>query len=296
MTDAPDRDPLGLKHLAHLSEPIKVAIEKFSNGLGAIYRPTHIRRMAQAASDAAITRAKQDIELMALYSRARDRVQSERVRDQRNMEAIATVALNNIPQHATPMGINTDWIAHFFDRCRIISDHEMQVIWGRLLAQEATQPGCCSKRTVDVLGSMERHDTEMFATVCRFAWNIGYHVPIVLDLMEAPYASNGLTYELIAELEDLGLVSFTATEFTETLDDDPVAVLSVRYGDEVFVIKHSADTPTRGLPIGHVLFTRAGRDLLPLVPPNPVPGFVDYVLSNWRSNHIHVQPRGTPEC
>ena len=30
-----------------------------------------------------------------------------------------------------------DWIANFFDKCRIVSDSEMQSLWARVLAGEA---------------------------------------------------------------------------------------------------------------------------------------------------------------
>jgi Protein of unknown function (DUF2806) len=50
--------------------------------------------------------------------------------------------------------VNDDWITNFFDKCRIVSDEEMQQIWAKVLAVEANKPGTYSKRTVNFLSSV----------------------------------------------------------------------------------------------------------------------------------------------
>jgi hypothetical protein len=47
--------------------------------------------------------------------------------------------------------LDEDWIAHFFDKCENVSNKEMQTLWSRLLAVEATTSGTYSKRTIDLV-------------------------------------------------------------------------------------------------------------------------------------------------
>ena len=51
---------------------------------------------------------------------------------QRNIESITAKALPQVEESATPQNIENDWIANFFDKSRLISDDEMQVLWSRL--------------------------------------------------------------------------------------------------------------------------------------------------------------------
>ncbi|MGO9633300.1 MAG: DUF2806 domain-containing protein, partial [Steroidobacteraceae bacterium] len=50
----------------------------------------------------------------------------EEAKKQYNIEAITEKALPLLGEGASPQNIEDDWIAHFFDRCRLISDEEMQ--------------------------------------------------------------------------------------------------------------------------------------------------------------------------
>jgi hypothetical protein len=49
--------------------------------------------------------------------------------------------LPELTEAATPEKLEDDWITNFFDKCRLISDEEMQTLWSKVLAGEANAPG-----------------------------------------------------------------------------------------------------------------------------------------------------------
>ena len=68
----------------------------------------------------------------------------EEAKQQGNMEAI-TKALPLVTDGAKLQEIEDDWITHFFERARLISDNEMQKLWAAILAGQANAPEPCPK-------------------------------------------------------------------------------------------------------------------------------------------------------
>ncbi len=132
------------------------------------------------------------LEITSLQDRAISRFLIEEAKKQFNSEAITSKALPLLEEEASPQNIEDDWIAHFFDRCRLISDEEMQTLWSKVLAGEANSPGRYSKRTVNLLASLDKADAELFSKLCSFAWQIGDLVPLIYDHKHEMYVDNGI--------------------------------------------------------------------------------------------------------
>jgi hypothetical protein len=86
----------------------------------------------------------------------------EEAQKQRNIEAITQQALPLLNEESDPRNVDNDWIANFFDKSRIVSDNEMQILWARILAGEANAPGQYSKRSVNLLSSFDKRDAQLF--------------------------------------------------------------------------------------------------------------------------------------
>jgi len=133
-----------------LTKPATVLIEKISEAIGGIFRPHQIRRIAEAEAEASRIKTVSEIEITDLQRRAIQRFFSEEAKKQQNIESITAMALPQLAEHASPENIEDDWITNFFDKCRLISDLDMQTLWSRLLSGEANSPGRFSKRTINV--------------------------------------------------------------------------------------------------------------------------------------------------
>ena len=66
---------------------------------------------------------------------------NEQILYQTNMEAIIEKASSHISNDASPENMGNDWLLNFFDKCRTVSEDEMQELWARVLAGEAERPG-----------------------------------------------------------------------------------------------------------------------------------------------------------
>jgi hypothetical protein len=189
-----------------LTKPAEILIEKISDAIGGYCKPYQIRRIAKAEADAAIIEAQAQIKITQLQHRALTRFVSEEAKKQDNIEKITSKAIPQLNPSSSPQDMENDWISNFFDKCRIISDNDMQTLWARVLAGEANSPGTYSKRTVNLLGSLDKVEAELFTILCCFAISIDENVsPLILNHRDPIYASNNINFTVLNHLDDMGL-------------------------------------------------------------------------------------------
>ena len=276
-----------LINLGDLAKPATVLIEKISDAIGGIFKPFQIRRVAQAEAEAdkikAIAQVEAQIEIADLTRRALGRFLIEETKKQNNMESITSKALPQLGNNAKPQEINDDWITNFFDKCRLVSDEEMQALWAKVLAGEANSPGKYSKRTVNFLGLLDKCDATLFEKLLGFAWFIGNAVPIVYDTDLSIYKEHGITFTSLKHLDDIGLLSYEPITGYRKVGFSKKTMLFY-YGTTI-LIEFSNDTNNE-LDIGKVLLSRIGQELAALCGSKPVNGFFDYVIDRWIKNGL----------
>jgi hypothetical protein len=266
-----------LINLGELSKPATVLVEKISEAIGGFFEPYQIRRVARAEADADRIRASAAIEVSDLQRRALQRWIAEEAKRQDNIEAITAKALPNLVDTAEPERIEDDWITNFFDKSRLISDHEMQALWAQLLSGEANHPGTYSKRTVNYLASLDAGDAHLFTSLLGFALNFGFLQPVVLSVGHPLYAESGLNYSTLTHLDNIGLIRFDSMADILTSTQEKPAIVSYFDQKIELQIPHAAHQ----LPIGKVVLSKVGSELASVCNPKPVVGFLDYVLAEW---------------
>jgi Protein of unknown function (DUF2806) len=267
-----------LMNLGDLTKPATVLIEKISDALGGVFKPRQIVRVAKADAAADVIRAEAQIQITDLQRRATYRWFEEEGKRQANIEEITKKALPLLEEKSSPQNVESDWITNFFDKCRIISDEDMQQLWSRILAGEANQPGTFSKRTVNVLGDLDKADAELFTRLCGFCWVVGNLVPLVFDVQQDIYNRNGVNFGALSHLESLGLVQFNMLSGFRRLKL-PKKVVIAYYGRTLeLTLPKDAENE---LVLGTVLLTQAGHQLAPICGSSPVEGFFDFVYDRW---------------
>ena len=270
-----------------LTKPATVLVKKISNAVGTLWEPSQIRRVAQAKADAALTLAKNEIEIDEVQRRAARRFVEEETRDQVNMESIGGKAIPNLNPDAPTEHVEDDWIVNFFDKCRIVSDNDMQNLWSRVLAGEANSPGSFSRKTVNLMADLDRSSAQLFVSLCRFGWRIGGSIkPLVFDLQEPMYQQHGINLFSMGQLDSIGLIQIGSLGFELT---NQYKESVVTYHDRPVHLVFSKDTGNR-LKIGEVLFTPSGQQLSQIVECTPIDGFFDFVYDRWASESL-VPPR-----
>ena len=278
-------DGNSLINFGDLTKPATVLIEKISDAIGGIFRPYQIERVATAEGEAAKIRALADIEISDIQQRAIVRLVQEEGKKQENIERITAQSIKELTQDAKPEKIDNDWIVHFFDKCRLVSDDEMQSLWAKLLAGEANNPGAISKRCVELVSILDKSDAHLFTNLCSFGWMEGQIWPMIYDEKDEIYTERGITFGTLKHLDDIGLITCSNVSNFKRLKI-PKDIYIQYYGTQVRVeFRNERDNE---LSVGKVLLSKVGEELAPISGSHPVPGFLEYVIENWTKQGITV--------
>jgi Protein of unknown function (DUF2806) len=247
---------IDMSKLEGLSDSVKIFTKRMSDEVGAFTKPYHVKRLARAKADAAIIKAENESTLTEIQERGLRRMAMEEGRRQENIENIAMKAIEHIKEDARPEVVNGDWISNFFDKCRLVSDQDMQILWAKLLAAETNAPQSISKRTVATLATLDKNDAQMFTKFCSCVWVFGSLTPVVFDEQAEHFLSLGLNFNSLLHLESIGLINFNMTGFRR-LRQPKYIVLSY-YGRAL-----SLELPdgTGEIPFGKVLLSETGTQL-----------------------------------
>ena len=268
-----------LANVGDLAKPFDTLVKKIAKGVGTLYEPRRIKKVAKAEAEAKKIKATFDIEITDLHLRAEQRRIEEEAKHQKNMEDITAKAAPHLNEDANPDAMDDDWVANLFDKCRIVSDEEMQSLWARVLAEEANAPGTLGKRTVNLLSDFDKSDAELFTELCGFGWMIGNVVPLVFDVQADIYNKHGITFNTLSHLETIGLIQFEGlTSFSKLrLPKSP----PIYYYGKWLQLEMPKDTDNE-LKTGKVLLTKIGQELAPICGSQPVEGFYEYVKEQWK--------------
>ena len=272
-----------LINFGDLSKPVTVLIEKVCDAVGIIYEPTRIKRKAKAEAAAAKVATLNQIELTELERRAMERLVHQEARKQANIEKITASAAASLTEEAKVNDLEADWVAHFFKRCDTVSDEEMQSLWSRLLAGEATTPGTFSKRTVDFIGSIDKKDAVLFTAFCQFVWTIGEPVPLIFQIEDPVFSAQGITFESLKHLDAIGLISLETVSGYAKKGFEKYA--HAFYYGRPTTIEFSADEMNQ-LAIGHALLTSTGKELLSICGSARNEDFYEAIVRKWSADGL----------
>jgi hypothetical protein len=167
----------------------------------------------------------------------------------------------------------------------------MQGLWSRVLAGEANELGAFAKRTVNLLGDLDKDDAILFTKLCGFGWMIGNVVPLIFDVQAQIYNDVGINFSSLSHLESLGLVQFNHLSGFRRLRLQKTPTVFY-YGQPVeLTLPKDSDNE---LELGHVLLTRAGQQLAPVCGSKGVDGFFEYVKERWATQSLIPKPETEP--
>ncbi|VAV83719.1 hypothetical protein MNBD_DELTA01-595 [hydrothermal vent metagenome] len=269
---------ISIVNLGKLSKPADTLIKKVSSAVGGVFEPWQIKRVAKANAEADLIKANSEIEITDLQRRAMHRFVEEEASRQQNMEDITEKAIPKLDADSNPSEMEDDWVTNFFDKSRIVSDEEMQKLWSSVLAGEANAPGTYSKRTVNLLGDLDKKDAELFQTLCRFGFNTGKFSPFIFSVEDQIYNNLGLNFNTLSHLDSIGLIKFEhIAGFVRT---SLPKTFTLSYFNRPLTLTMKGDTDNK-LPTGKVLLTKVGEELATVCPVSRVDGFEDYVREKW---------------
>ncbi len=271
-------------NLGGLAKPATILIEKISSAIGGIAKPWQIIRVANAESKASIIKAESDIKIHELQKRAMTRFLNEETIKQKNIEDITKKALPELKEDSKPQDLENDWIANFFNECRLISDPDMQTIWARILAGEANLPNSYSKRAIKNLSILDKKDVELFTNLNKFKWVIGDNItPLIYNYKDDIYKKYNIDFDSLNHLSHIGLIQFEVTnvyggEFT--FISPSVDITCNFFGNKHYIKLKKSDEYQ--VIVGAVIFTQVGIELSKICDFEPLPDIEKFILNHWK--------------
>lgn len=250
-----------LVEFGKLAKPATVLIKKISDATGVLYEPTRIKRKAKAEADASKTKALIDLEIEDIQKRALNRLITEEIKKQENIENITEKSFSSLDENATPENIEDDWLTNFFDKCKLISDKDMQTMWSKILAGESNNPGTFSKRTIELMSSLDKSDALLFNNFCKLCCTFGKLQPLIYNYKDSIYKKYNIDFSTLTYLDELGLITFdNGGGFNLTYNISDIKDIKITYYDKILYV-HFKNEGLNSINTGLVNFTKIGHDL-----------------------------------
>ena len=99
----------------------------------------------------------------------------------KNQQKIAEIAIKNSKEgtdFSKKSGVSEEWLDRFMDSARFVSSEEMQLVWGKILANELNVPGSTPPNMIRVLSEITPELARAFRCICSM---IVYFLPLKED-------------------------------------------------------------------------------------------------------------------
>ena len=243
-----------------LSNIVCKIIDKIGDATGFYFNRETPDKIAQKLF---ITEIEERIDIPALEKAALIANSKKIIKEYSNQINIVQTAIEHINEKANPDMVDEDWLSLFMDKARLVSKEDVQLVWGKLLADEFNCPNSVPKKLLLILEQMDRADAEDFVKICSFVVGIGEndpeYIPLILESEFKDYYNvKGLTLDSLNELESLGLIKrkLMLWDNAHAVNNDK-GIMNCSYYDEIINIPKEI----KMIGVGNTLFTKAGLAL-----------------------------------
>ncbi|MPN08163.1 hypothetical protein SDC9_155443 [bioreactor metagenome] len=212
------------------------------------------------------------------------------VKEYTNQDKIVEIALEQFGGKEHPENIDDDWLSHFMDGARHVSDDEMRLVWGRVLAGECENPGSMPKQLIHTLSFIPIEVAKSFVKLCNcavFFHNNGDETPAKYPIIawqnnKRFFTKNGISFYLLSEMDSYGLIKFDSGN-GYCLQD--VASTKIVYFDSIL---HINEIPENTLNIGNVMLTKVGKSLLDITTQEKCEGYFETCKAFWQQEECEI--------
>ena len=263
------------------AEPLSKLIDVVSRGIGILYEPTKIRKLAKAkafemSTIAQAIRDNPDLpmfydrdgvkidssDVKALAERASSRLLLQEMRKQQNIEAIVDKAYVELQKETEVSSepVDDDWIVRFFNSVEDVSNEKLQEIWARILAGEIKKPRSSSMRTLDLLKNMSVEEATVFekVSVCVLDSGVEKYIPDEREL----WKEYGIDFRDLFLLCDAGLLNLSELSMNFEFNSTRHKIFN---NEVVCILAPIPDTSPKPKKIAVRCLTGAGAELLEAV-------------------------------
>ena len=222
----------------------------------------------------------------------------------KNQTAIAKIALESAKEgtdFSDKSKVDNEWLERFLDSAKFVSDEQIQLLWGNILAKEFETPNSTPPSVVRILSEITPVYAKAFQTLCSLSISIvpvneaGEYLPeeensIILPSEYEYLNKYGVDFSTLNELEMLGLIKFEGvTGFVLTFQNNTHR-FRVTYGPYAATVMQKADE----LPTGEVVLTKAGESISRFVDRHIISEHFDAVRKYMEDNGVKFSEFSKP--
>jgi hypothetical protein len=273
-------------------KPIEKLIDTVSKGIGILYEPKRIKKkadseayrvekLAEAKAKGLILKSDAENEII---ERARERFAYKEINRQINLESIVEKSTKYLKDSVSEEPVDEDWRTRFFNKAQDVTNEEIQEIWGKILAEEVTQPGKIGFRTLEVISNLSKVEAQLFEKACKIAFTDG----MILKLNRGDsFDDFGIDYSSLLILRQAGLIyeSDTLIVTYNYIDQLGGAILS--FGNKLIILDKEN---SKEYKFNQVKFTPAGNELMQSIDTDKNYTYLDgFIAAETKNNLIQFR-------
>ena len=190
--------------------------------------------------------------------------------------------------NTSSLGVEGGFLLNFLDKCKTVTDDDMQELWASILARESDSPGNFSQLIINSLENFRKQDAESFISLCGYVCEINNEkIPLIENVNHEVYIKNGINSHVLEHLCALNVIE-SDTFFLGSRGTTKPSSPGLNTGESIsiFYFGEKLDYVNSGvrdsLNLGKITFTSIGKELLSISNNQQVDGFIDYLKHNWR--------------
>lgn len=240
------------------------------------------------------------------YEVIKQRIGSRLMREYENVERIAQGASERMSgsdaekEEKIRKNITPDWSTNFYEQAKNVSDEDIRVLWEKVLMGEAEKRNSFSKRTLRIIGDMEKKDAEMFTHFCQFVVKVNpmkdmLLYPIIYNDSHSVYDKKFQILDMMEHFASIGLLAIQLTGFSVA---NPTAFMQFYYHGSSIYMKLFPNKQYEGryvMDMGKVMLTQAGLELFAICNATPNWKFWEYLQEEWKKKGYEPSPTPHPQ-
>lgn len=259
-------------------ELTKLVCEKIEKVVGFVYDPYGLKNESQNQLKSRI----KALNLPPLEEAAFISTANKIIKEYINKNDILQIALDNLNSQQNPKTpkmdyVDDEFLSMFFESAKHVSNEELKLIWGRILANKLSDPNSISKRLIQILTIIEPNQAKLFTAICKNSFlYLGEPIPFI-DITDSYsyWSSQNITKYHLLNLQSMGLITLSNNNYRMYLDDDFSKEISPNYPYEfvysnykiIIVLEKDKMTDEKifGINCGNVTFTDVGEELYKVI-------------------------------
>jgi hypothetical protein len=272
-----DRSPMStnnsLINLGDFGPAAKAVVDAIANGIGTLYLPTHLVKIAEAEAKAhEIKKGSLAVENFAINELVRTpreaqallRLIHEETKRQENIDDVVSGCLEFLGDSSAAVkseNLDPEWLSTFFKLAKDIDTAGMRKLWSAVLARQAVSKDGFSAKTLSTLSLLSSEDAILFTTLCRF-WITGpYHGPYMTEQMFEYARELGLDTSGLHHLQSLGLVNVSSLGYTVSTKTSTAMINYADHELEFKLVKKLDEADSYYMHVGKVIPTQVACEL-----------------------------------